>query len=330
MILICAKEDDVHATRVAAVLRERHAQEVFIFDTSTFPSSVALTANFGNGSTNLYLLTREGRHIPLENITSFWWRRPQPLEIDPRITDPQARGFAFQECISALYGMLECCEALWVNDIQNDVAADYKPFQLKVAAELGFSIPETLITNEPSALIEFWERHNRNVIYKAFNQRALAWRPTRLLREEDMAMIDNVRYAPVVFQSLIPGVRDIRVTVIGDRIIATEFDIEQLDDIDYRVKMMEIPCRPHQLPTDLEAGIHAFMSTLGLEYGGIDFRLTPDQRYVFFEINTAGEFVFLEDRTGQPISEAMAAHLAGGKASNPPLRRHPQGEELRP
>lgn len=328
MILICAKEDDVHATRVAAVLRERHAQEVFIFDTSTFPSSVALTGRFGNGATSLGLLTREGRRILLEDITSFWWRRPQPLEIDPRITDPQARGFAFQECISALYGMLECCEALWVNDIQNDVAADYKPFQLRVATELGFSIPETLITNEPSALIEFRQRHNGNVIYKAFNQRALAWRPTRLLREEDLAMIDNVRYAPVVFQSLVPGVRDIRVTVIGERIITAEFDIEQMNEIDYRMKMMEIPCRPHQLPADLEAGIRAFMSTLGLEYGGIDFRLTSDNRYVFFEINTAGEFVFLEDRTGQPISEAMAAHLASGKSSNPPRKRHAQEEKV--
>ena len=53
------------------------------------------------------------------------------------------------------------------------------------------------------------------------------------------------------------------------------------------------------------------------KYGGIDFRLTSDGRYVFFEINTAGEFMYLEDRTGQPLSEAMAAHLALGTPAHP-------------
>jgi glutathione synthase/RimK-type ligase-like ATP-grasp enzyme len=62
------------------------------------------------------------------------------------------------------------------------------------------------------------------------------------------------------------------------------------------------------------------MTTLGLEYGGIDFRLTPDGQYIFFEINTAGEFLYLEDRTGQPIADTMAAHLAGGKPARPAVK----------
>jgi len=60
----------------------------------------------------------------------------------------------------------------------------------------------------------------------------------------------------------------------------------------------------------------AFMKRLGLEYGGIDFRLTADLEYVFFEVNTTGEFLYVEDRTGQPISAAMAAHLAEGKPAS--------------
>lgn len=313
MILICAKEDDAHTVKVAAILG-RHSEEFFVFDTSTFPTSVSLTGRFGNGATDL-LLTQDGRRIHLQDIKSFWWRRPQPMEIDPRIADPQARGFAFQECVSALYGMLECCETLWVNDIHNDTAAEYKALQLKVAGEEGFTIPETLITNSPADLLPFWEKHNRRVIYKAFNQRALVWRPTRILRDEDLAMLPNLRHAPVIFQTLVPGIRDVRVTVIGERVFATEFDIEQLDGVDYRSRMIEIPCRPHELTPELETKILALMEKLGLEFGGIDFRVTPDGEYVFFEINPDGEFMYLEDRTGQPIAEAMADHLRAGKPS---------------
>ena len=317
MILICAKEDDGHAVKVANILQSQHEQEVFVFDTSKFPGSVSLTGRFGNGATDLLMLRKDGRQIPLQDITGFWWRRPQPIDVDPRIDDPTVRSFTHQECISSLYGLLQCCDTLWINDIQSDAAAEYKPYQLKVARELGFIVPDTLITNDPDAVLEFRNQHNGNIIYKAFNQRGLVWRPTRVLREEDLALLHNLRHSPVIFQVVVPGIRDVRVTAIGDRLIATEFDIEQMDGLDYRMKMAEIPCRPHELPNELAAKIHAFMSQLGLEYGGIDFRLTPDGQYVFFEINTAGEFTYLEERTGQPIAETMAAHLAAGKPAHP-------------
>src|SRR5262249_24596864 len=178
----------------------------------------------------------------------------------------------------------------------------------------------TLITNVPEELMSFWREHQGSVVYKAFNQRGMVWRPTRVLTEQDIAMLGNIRYAPVIFQAIVPGVRDVRVTVIGDRIFATEFDIEQMSEVDYRLRMTEIPCRPHALPAAMQEAIHRFMEDLSLEYGGIDFRLTPDGRYVFFEINTAGEFLYVQDRTGQPLAEAMAAHLAAGEAAHPRRR----------
>jgi glutathione synthase/RimK-type ligase-like ATP-grasp enzyme len=239
------------------------------------------------------------------------------MEIDSRIDDPAARHFAYQECVSALYGMLQCCNTLWVNDIQNDTAAEYKPYQLKVARECGFTVPDTLFTSDPAAVLEFRNHYRGSVIYKAFNQRGLVWRPTRVLREEDLAMLDNIRHAPVIFQPVVPGIRDVRVTIIGHQIIASEFDIENMEGVDYRMRMGEIPCRPHELPSTVASRVRGFMARLGLEYGGIDLRLTPEGQYVFFEINTAGEFLYVEDRTGQPISAAMAAHLATGQASHP-------------
>ena len=325
MIVITAKENDAHALRVAPILVSRYGEEVILFDTSSIPSATVLAGRYGdgNGGGELTLILPGGRRINLNEVKSFWWRRPQPLIVDPIITDPVAINFAYQESISALYGFLECCDGLWVNNIQNDTAAEYKPFQLKVAAQHGFHIPETLITNSPGELMSFFDKRDGSIVYKAFNQRGLVWRPTRLLRQEDLIQLDNLRFAPVIFQAVVPGIRDIRVTVIGERLFATEFDLERMDEIDYRTRLGEIACRPHTLPAEMEGRIHGLMESLALEYGGVDFRLTPDGDYIFFEINTAGEFLFLEDRTGQPISEALAAHLAGGKAAHPGRKPRP-------
>jgi len=45
-------------------------------------------------------------------------------------------------------------------------------------------------------------------------------------------------------------------------------------------------------------------------YGAVDLRLTPEGDYVFLEVNPAGEWRFVEERTGQPITRSMAALLA--------------------
>jgi hypothetical protein len=44
---------------------------------------------------------------------------------------------------------------------------------------------------------------------------------------------------------------------------------------------------------------------LGLVYGAIDMRLTPDGRYVFLEVNPSGLWLFVEEPTGLPITDAV-------------------------
>ena len=54
----------------------------------------------------------------------------------------------------------------------------------------------------------------------------------------------------------------------------------------------------------------ALMRRLGLWYGAIDLRRAPDGEYVFLEINPAGQWLFVEYATDQPISHELATLLA--------------------
>jgi hypothetical protein len=51
------------------------------------------------------------------------------------------------------------------------------------------------------------------------------------------------------------------------------------------------------------------MARLGLIFGAVDFRVTPEGEHVFFEVNPAGEYLFVVDRTTLPIPQAIAAAL---------------------
>ena len=57
------------------------------------------------------------------------------------------------------------------------------------------------------------------------------------------------------------------------------------------------------------------MRFIGLEYGALDFKLTPQGELFFFEINVGGQFLFSEMHANHPISESIA-NLLIKKAHN--------------
>jgi glutathione synthase/RimK-type ligase-like ATP-grasp enzyme len=114
----------------------------------------------------------------------------------------------------------------------------------------------------------------------------------------------------VIFQRRIEAVADLRITVIGDDIFAASAAVDSLEyDVDVRMNL-NVKYSPHTLPESVASLLKSLMRTLRLDYGAIDMRLTNDGRYVFLEINPAGEFLYIEEATGQPIAAALAARLA--------------------
>lgn len=225
------------------------------------------------------------------------------------------RSFALGEAETAVAGIWQTLNCLWVNHPAKDAAASHKSWQLAAARASGLTIPETLITNDPDEARSFCESRPENIVYKPFHQDRSAWRETRALHPEEFSLIDAVRLTPVLFQELVEGVADLRVTVIGDELFAAA---AALDDATYPVDIRFNPgigYKPHALPDDVVTSIRRLMNCLGLEYGAIDMRLTAEGRYVFFEVNPAGQFLYVERSSGQPITAALVAHLVNGTPS---------------
>ncbi len=310
MILVISAHDDPHAQAVLAELA-RTGHPARLVNLHEFPMQMSLSARFDNNGTHDFNLRfGSGERINLAEVSAVWWRRPQPFGFPPSLADATHRQFAQSESATAFAGTWQSVAALWINDPVRDTAAAHKPWQLKLAKQSGLTLPETLMTNDPDEARDFWRRHPGAVIYKPFLQTYHAWRETRLLRREEEELAAAVRIAPVIFQRYVPGVADLRITVIGDRVLAAAADMR---DSEYKVDVRfntNLCYRPHPLPDAVAAQLLALMRRLGLEYGAIDMRLTPEGEYVFFEINPAGQFLYIEQSAGLPLTAAMAAHLA--------------------
>ncbi len=313
-ILLISSEADDHASAVRQALRSRHGLEAILLDTGRYPVDLRLSLEWerGSGPVAATIVEPSGPALRLDGCAVAWWRRPQPMTLAPELETGVARHFAYTEAFHAISGLWSTLPATWVNDPLADEEAGRKPFQLAVARQVGFEIPKTLITNDPDAVRAFVaDVGSEQTIYKAFAGTPEAWRETRILRSEETDLLDAVRYAPVIFQEFVPAVRDIRVTVMGTHVFASEIDSSRGDyHVDYRADLGAADVRSHELPHAVVAHITALQRRLGLVYGAIDLRLTPAGKYVFLEINPSGQWLFMEERTGQPMTDTFADLLA--------------------
>lgn len=316
MIIIISSAEDVHAQAVMRELARQGVHDVRVLDLSDFPLHMDLIIRMtGNGQHIFGLTFPDGRHVPMDEVTAVWWRRPQPFRLPPTVTNPIDEQFALSESATAFQGMWQASSALWVNNATRDAAAVHKPWQLMLAAQVGLSIPETLMTNSPDEARAFWARYPGEVVFKTFIATRYAWRETRMVRPEEVSLAHTIRLAPVIFQRYVPAIVDLRITVIGTQILAAEAHSQQGEyPVDVRVNRNTV-YKPHVLPPDIERKLLALMRKLGLEYGAIDMRLTPGGEYVFLEVNPAGQFLYIELAAGIPIAATLAQHLARGVAT---------------
>jgi glutathione synthase/RimK-type ligase-like ATP-grasp enzyme len=310
LILVISHAADEHASAVLGEL-ERLGAPALLLDLARFPQEVGLALTYDDGRRTIELTRSDGERVSLDACGAVWWRRPQPFEIAREIRVPSHVAFAYNESQEAFAGLWQVLDAHWINHPSRDEIAARKAYQLRIAQEVGLSIPETLVTNIPERARDFAERHGcANTVYKTFSATPLEWRETRILRPEEVSLLDRVRYAPVIFQEYIPAGADVRVTVVGDALFPAEIDTPSTSyPIDFRMDMENAAITPVDLPAEVERGLRALMARLEIVYGAIDMRRTPAGLHYFLEVNPAGQWLFIEQRTGQAITAALAKLL---------------------
>lgn len=311
MIAVISHLQDPHAQRVLEVLAG-WGEPALLLDLAELPEAT-LTIDYEEpAKPRARYRPPGGPPTELTEATAVWWRRPQFPRLEA-ITEGDARAFAHGEWHEALYGLWQLLECRWMNPPGLDQVASHKPLQLAVASRLGLRVPDTIMTSDADEARAFVGRHGLgHTIYKIFSATYQVWRETRLVRAEDLDMLDSLSVAPVIFQEYIPAVADLRVTVVGGELFCLAIDSRGTGyEVDFRVDMASARTTQAEVPDTVAAALLRVMDHFGLAYGAFDLRLTPEGEYVFLEVNTAGEFLFAENATGLPITEAVAAWLAG-------------------
>lgn len=324
MILIITAPTDPHADLVESKLRARGA-DVFRFDPADFPERASVAVRYGAGAKQVRLEVG-GRTVELTRATAAWLRRPGAPPADQRIADPMLRSYAQQECFQLFQDIWNALETPFIpGPLWAIRRADSKHLQLQLAVEIGLDIPQTLITTSPAQFLAFHRENGGHLIDKMpsplfpLERNGPVHRYTQAVTTRDVGYASRLRKSPVLFQPNVPKALELRVTVVGDQVLAAEIHSQATEHTrqDWRrYDHAHTPHHVHALPAEVSERCVRLVRRLGLCFGAIDFILTPEGRYVFLEINPNGQWLWIEQMTGLPISDAICDALMAPRSED--------------
>ena len=303
--LIPTEPDDTHAILVKLALEHMEHQVTLMF-TADQPTRLKNSVYI---DTERYRWQSEDRYetVVENNYDVVWWRRARKPYLPKELTHPDDYTFVARENTLFYESFTHTLapNAWWINTKESANRANFKLLQLNIARECGMTIPTTLCSNDPKEIRLFLLNHEaRGVIYKPlcsnfwFEKDSIKIAYTSRVAFLDLPTNQSLQRAPGIFQQEIKKKYELRITCFGDHLVAAKLDSQVHADgqVDWRaIRKGTLLVEPYVLPCALEHKIRAFMHRLGIVFGSFDFIVTPDDEYIFLEVNEQGQFLWIDE-----------------------------------
>jgi glutathione synthase/RimK-type ligase-like ATP-grasp enzyme len=323
---VYTRSGDDHLQRVLDELHKRRLA-VVCFDSADFPLSLHLAARFDAGQPSWRGdFLHQGQRYLLQDFRSIWYRRPsRTYTFVPGLSDVGYE-YAKAEAQRGFEGVLRSLPCLWVSDPDAIRAAEWKPRQLFCAQQVGLRVPKTIITNNEQAALQFFEECQGEVVYKPLSQGfprpkvGEVWRgavyTTKLTRSALQEHLSSVSVTATCFQEYIVKAFELRVNIIGTQVFAAEIHSQHSEHarIDFRLGYGDLRYAIHTLPASIEAACKELVRRFRLRFAAIDLLVTPDGQYIFVDLNSNGQWGWIENHTGLPLTETLVTLLEQGQA----------------
>lgn len=333
-VLIASHPADLHAFAVTEAIRLKQA-DVLLWHTSDFPGNAHETIRFKSGGQPAMNLGSLEGELCQESIRTFWLRRPEYV-LDESALHSADLPFAKLQARFFRDALLEliCADAFQVNPRHAAKRANNKIIQQQAAMKSGFSVPETVYTNDPDAIRRLLRKRGNKVIYKPlwpmqWQRGEVAWHPFTALVDEGHLMSEGpIENCPGIYQERVSKAYELRITVIGETVFGARISSQETESgkLDWRRAYEELAIEPFDVPDEMSRRCIDLLRRLGLVFGCFDVVVTPQGEWVFLEVNHMGQFLFVERICGLPLLDAFAEFLLAGV---PSFRWSPHRNQLR-
>lgn len=310
MIFIFTNKRDITVDFIILELKKRGADFLRI-NTEDLPK---IFVHFG--PRDGWILNIGDKIVPMNLVGAAYYRRPSP----PMLNIDQLLEISWEYCqkewATVLDSFVEYLDTQFLNSPSAIARAENKPLQISMASNLGFHVPDTLISNEPEEVRQFVSlgptiaKPLRCALVSSDGEEKVIF--TTDISLDNLSSENAIAAAPVIYQRKIEKAYDIRVTVVGDQTFSAAImsQIYAETQTDWRRgSRHDLPHEIHLLPHSVATMCIELTKVFNLSFGAIDLILDKNGKYWFLEINPNGQWGWIEVRTGLPIAAALAEHL---------------------
>ena len=318
VILIITGRPDPHPTSVINLMTERKIP-FFRLNTEVLMTDYDFTWYCDNAHEDIVINNiKNGQEVYGSQIESIWCRRPDTPQTLRFYSEPNIDTHNLGEA-KAFYNylMYYFSDCYSIGHFLYDRNANSKMVQLRLAAKLGIKIPRTCISNTQESVLKFANTIPEVLIkplttdclidnHLVYDFYATKVNSSDLLRQHKESFDQTVNFC----ENYVSKDYEVRVTVMGPYLFACKIDsqsqkenegkIDWRQGYDYNIKHEIL-----SLPKEIESFCKKYLRELHLNFGCFDFIVEPSGEYVFLECNPNGQWRWIEDELGLPMTEAL-------------------------
>lgn len=315
MILIISDRNDVHTLKVESFLKDESVEYIRLdIDVESLKSTLV------SYDENDWIINCPNGSFKTSEITVVWNRRTYVELLLDEIDNSDA-GFKiwkgeWNKTLLGIYSSLESKK--WLNFYRDAYYAENKYRQYTVAKKIGLKTPSFVCSNDKLFLKKSFGNGNEKVL-KFMNQDFYKIKEgeykgiyVNKIKSNDLEKFQNIGENPIVLQDYIPKIFEVRYTIVGKEHFVCRIDsqLSKIANVDWR--RYDLANTPHSSinpPNDIRIKVNEFMSEFNLSYGAMDFIIDENKEWFFLELNSMGQFLWIEDLTGLEISYHIAKWL---------------------
>jgi hypothetical protein len=331
VILIITNKGDIHCNPVIKHL-QRNGDKYFRLNTESLLTDYLISFSYKDQSVDLHIENKiNGKTLSSKEVISVWERRPNSPVL-PEISNEKIKLVVEDEANELTkwirHFFINCRmigSSVW--DRPNESKLRQMDVASRVINELRSEIklPHTLLTNSKKDLEQF-SNNKKEIVLKPISADGLMLDDkleipftSRKVNSKNINVItqDDLELCPSFMQEYVEKNYELRITVIGEKILCCKIDSQKLPKGNGREDWREgyehglseveewIDC-----PDEIQEFIILYMQKMNLNFGCFDFIYAKNNSFYFLECNPNGQWMWLEEDLGIPISESIANFLA--------------------
>lgn len=312
MIVIVSNKRDITSDYIVSELRRR-GLEYFRLNSEDITS---YRITFSARERDDWVIEDGKTVVKGRDVTAAYFRRPGDPDVSHFDDDEGISRYISKEWQGVLKNLYFRLQGKWLNSPFSIMLAEDKSRQLLEAVQLGFDIPKGVITNNKASAKFVFDGSN-NVIGKTISHSLVEGVNEKVLFTSRMGSFDSIgesslEMAPVIVQEELDKDVDLRITVVGEKVfpVAIFSQKSQGTETDWRRGTgFDLEQKSFELPLGISKKCVAIVRSLDLLFGAVDMVLDKCGRYWFLEVNPNGQWAWMENRLGLPISKAIVDEL---------------------